>query len=58
MIEKNEAVAAMQAKSKQLSQPVAEFAGSLHGNHGMNFSQTLKLGEQADARPVITPQVS
>jgi predicted outer membrane protein len=58
MIDKNEVVAAMQAKSKQLSQPVMEFANTLHRDHGMNFSQTLKVGQQADARPVITPQVS
>lgn len=58
MVDKNEVVAAMQAKSKQLSEPVMEFANTLHRDHGMNFSQTLKVGQQADARPVITPQVS
>jgi predicted outer membrane protein len=57
-IDKNEIVAAMQAQKKQLSQPVMEYARMLHQEHGMNMSQTLKVGQQIDQRPVITPQVT
>ncbi len=57
MIDRNEIVAAMQAQQKKLSEPVMEYARMLHQQHGMNISQTLKLGQQIGVTPVITPEV-
>lgn len=57
MIDRNEIVAAMQAQQKKLSQPVMDYARLLHQQHGMNISQTLKLGQQIGVTPVITPEV-
>lgn len=57
MIDRNEIMAAMQAQQKKLSQPVMDYARMLHQQHGMNISQTLKIGQQIDVTPVITPEV-
>ncbi|MBW3549425.1 MAG: DUF4142 domain-containing protein [Proteobacteria bacterium] len=58
MIDMNEIKAAMQAKTKNLSPPVMEYANMLHQEHGMNISQTLQTGQQAGVTPVITSEVS
>ena len=56
-IDRNEIGAAMQAQQKKLSQPVMDYARMLHQHHGMNISQTLKVGQQIEVTPVITPKV-
>ena len=56
-IDLNEINAAAQAQTKQISQPVKDYAKLLHQEHGMNLDKTLKLGQQIEATPVITPAV-
>lgn len=56
-IDLNEITAAAQAQTKNISQPVKDYAKQLHQGHGMNIDKTLKLGQQIGATPVITPAV-
>lgn len=56
-IDLNEINAAAQAQTKDISQPVKSYAKLLHQEHGMNMEQTLKLGQQIGATPVITTSV-
>ncbi|MBA3892464.1 MAG: DUF4142 domain-containing protein [Gemmatimonadales bacterium] len=56
-IDLNEITAAGPAQKKSISQPVKDYAKMLHQEHGMNLDQTLKLGQQIDVTPVITPAV-
>ncbi|MGI8560723.1 MAG: DUF4142 domain-containing protein [Luteimonas sp.] len=56
-IDRNEIGAAMLAQQKKLSKPVMDYARMLHQQHGMNLGQTLKVGQQIEVTPVITPKV-
>ncbi|MBA3346829.1 MAG: DUF4142 domain-containing protein [Gemmatimonadales bacterium] len=56
-IDLNEINAAAQAQTKDLSQPVKQYAKLLHQEHGMNMDQTLKLGQRINTTPVITSSV-
>ena len=56
-IDLNEINAAAQAHTKDISQPVKDYAKLLHQEHGMNMDQTLKLGQQINVTPVITASV-
>lgn len=56
-VDLNEIGAAAQAEMKKLSQPVMAYAKMLHQDHGMNMAETLKLGQQINVTPVITPKV-
>lgn len=56
IVNRNEITAAMEAQQKKLSKPVMDYAKMLHQQHGMNMGETLKVGQQANATPVITPK--
>ena len=56
-IDLNEILAAAEAGKKKMSQPVLDYAKSLHEGHGMNMVQTMKLGQEISVTPVITASV-
>lgn len=56
-VDLNEVLAAAEAQKKKISAPVMDYAKMLHTEHGMNMDKTLKLGQQMDVTPVITPKV-
>ncbi len=56
-INMNEILAAAEAEKRKISLQPMEYAKMLHMEHGKNLGQTLKLGEEIDVRPVITPAV-
>jgi len=57
-VDLNEVLAAMQAGTKKISQPVLDYAKSIHEGHGMNMEKGLKLGGQIGVTPAITPAVN
>ena len=57
-VDLNEVLAAMQAGTKKIGQPVLDYAKSIHEGHGMNMEKGLKLGGQIGLTPAITPAVN
>lgn len=56
-IDLNEVLAAAQAGTRKISQPVLAYAKMLHEAHGMSMGKGLQLGQQIGATPAITPGV-
>ena len=56
-IDENEIIAALVAGTKKLSPQVAEYAKTLHVEHGKNVEQTLKLGQKLKIAPLETEAV-
>jgi predicted outer membrane protein len=53
----NEILAAEQAETKKISQPVMDYARMLHIEHGANADKTLKLGKAINVTPSDTKAV-
>ncbi len=53
----NEILAAEQAETKKISQPVMDYARMLHTEHGANADKTLKLGKAINVTPSDTKAV-
>ncbi len=56
-IDINEILAAEQAETKKISQPVMDYARMLHTEHGANADKTLKLGKAINVTPSDTKAV-
>ncbi|MBA2292687.1 MAG: DUF4142 domain-containing protein, partial [Gemmatimonadales bacterium] len=57
-IDLNQVNAGAQAGQEQLSAPVMAYAKKLHEEHGHHMVATMKLGEEIDVTPLITPAVA
>lgn len=56
-VDVNEILAAAQAESKKISQPVMDYAKMLHTEHGDNMAKTLQLGQTINVTPSDTKNV-
>ncbi|MDZ4754196.1 MAG: DUF4142 domain-containing protein [Phycisphaerae bacterium] len=56
-IDLNQVLAASQAQTKKIGQPVKEFAKMLHKVHGAHMVETMQLGQRIGVTPIITSSV-
>lgn len=56
-LNENEILAAAEAQSRALSEPVLDYARMLHSEHGANLMTTMKLGQTLATTPVETEAV-
>lgn len=56
-VDLNEILAAEQAETKKIGQPVMDYAKMLHAEHGANADKTLKLGHEINVTPSDTKAV-
>lgn len=54
VLDENEVGAAMTAQQKKLSQPLLDYAKTLHQQHGKNMQDTLQLGMKIGVTPLET----